>query len=850
MTSISVSNTKPCDSMPRMKLNMDEAVMNNDVPMLASFTPKKRKFKFSNVNEKNKMLNSENKRYSVVKEEIEKENDDNDDMYNIPSKPSEENNEDTFNNPFDSVTQSKVKKNLNNNNVLMSRSLKNSAVFINSLKTVNYLITSTNINNSKSKFSNINFNLSNNYKEVDENDIKFEIYENNEEDKEDNKEEYHSSADDHTQIVKSVYINIEQINSIDKATFGDNKEENNNPYETSLRLSSILNNTLFSHIDIKKMPSLFESSIYNQQFNNAIKEYLSLSPEQSIPDEIDLSFYNAFSSLSSLTLFEEINRQYHYNTIKEYNHLVENIIPTSLFKNYQYQRKFCSVDLAVIFSLIEDAFIKRDKEVINMILMCLIKYNEKEKDKVIVALCKIISTHVNNGNFDKGYQVFLLSLFSNALFRNVLCKMPKELISSFINNPNSNNIVQALYDLFTFKDYDNSILRKTFIDDESIRLLLYSKIFHFNYTFTQRINSEISISSNQNITTFNYHYEFNTLSLLYTETQYSMISSLSSLISFANDNTILLCNDNSSTQCNKCFQNTDTITINSSNKICKGCLISSLRQCISSRVDYLETTNYTSLILSPIKISEKTYIHNNDINFLYNNSYPIFSISFFIRKEILKRNKCVECRKPFNELFESNKELNVISLYQCGCLYCKDCLNSLFSTSTKSRYILNHFEIVHDEFKIICKGCGQQLKDYKLNLTLLLSKEEIKNYEREAYDRYVKLCNVVCCVCGEVTNDNVIKVNAKIEKHKLCSICKKGSEIKEKKGNTILKCMLCGVNHQYNSLLVNLNEEMINKKKDISNKISSNNGSKSLINTNSESVKRKKKEKKKCCLIF
>ena len=131
---------------------------------------------------------------------------------------------------------------------------------------------------------------------------------------------------------------------------------------------------------------------------------------------------------------------------------------------------------------------------------------------------------------------------------------------------------------------------------------------------------------------------------------------------------------------------------------------------------------------------------------------------------------------------------------------------------------------------------------------MILSKEEIKKYEKEAYERYQKMCNVVCCVCGEVTNDNVIKVNAKIEKHKICSFCKKGSEIKEKKGNTVLECMLCGVNHQYNSLLVNLNED-INKKKDSTNKVSSNNGSKSLIG-NSESIKRKKKEKKKCCLIF
>ena len=235
MTSISVSNTKLCDSMPRMKLNMDEAVMNNDVPMLAVFTPKKRKFKFSNVNEKNKMMNSENKRYSVVKEEIERENnenEDNDDMYNIPSKPSEENNEDNFNNPFDSVVQSKIKEN-SNKNILMSRSLKNSAVFINSLKTVNNLITSTNVNNSKSKFSNINFNLSNNYKEVDENDIKFEIHENNEEYKEENQIEYHSSADDHTQIDKNVIIDIDQIPSIDKAILNESTEKsNNNSYET------------------------------------------------------------------------------------------------------------------------------------------------------------------------------------------------------------------------------------------------------------------------------------------------------------------------------------------------------------------------------------------------------------------------------------------------------------------------------------------------------------------------------------------------------------------------------------------------------------------------------------------
>lgn len=839
--------------MPRMKLDMDEAVMNNDVPMLASFTPKKRKFKFSNVNEKNKMMNSENKRYSVVKEEIEKENnenDDNDDMYNIPSKPSEENNEDNFHNPFDSVIQSKIKENPNKN-ILMSRSLKNSAVFINSLKTVNYLIASTNVNNSKSKFSNINFNMSNNYKEVDENDIKFEIYENNEEYKDENQIEYHSSADDHTQIDKNVIIDIDKIPSIDKATFNEITEKRNNSYETSLHLSSIINNTLFSHIDINQFPLLFTSSINDKQFDNAIMEYLSLSPEQSIIDEIDITFYNAFSTIPSLTLFEEINRQYHYNTITEYNHLVENIIPTSLFQDFQYQRKFCIVDLAVIFSLFENAILNKDKVQINTIMLCILRYTSKDNDKVIVAICKIISTHVNNENYDKGYHVFLISLFSNTQFRNVLCKMPKDLIHTFINNPSNRNLVQSLYDSFLNKDYDNSTLTNTIIEDSSIRLFLYSKIFHFNYTFQQRLEQEIAISSNKNTTTFNYHYEFNTFSILYTSSQYSMISNLSSLISYSNDNTILLCNDHSNSQCAKCFQSTDTITINSSNKICKGCLISSLHQCISNRVDYLISTNYSipSLLFSPIKISNTIYINNKDINFLYNNSYPIFSISFFLRKEILKRNKCIECNKTFMDIFESNKELMVVSLYQCGCLYCKECLNGLISKETKSRYILNHYEIVHDEFKPKCKGCEQQIKDYKVNLNMILSKEDIKKYEREAYERYQKLCNVVCCVCGEVTNDNVIKVNAKIEKHKICSICKKGSEIKEKKGNTILECMLCGVNHQYNSLLVNLNEDMINKKKDSTNKVSSNNGSKSLI-ANSESIKRKKKEKKKCCLIF
>ena len=221
-----------------------------------------------------------------------------------------------------------------------------------------------------------------------------------------------------------------------------------------------------------------------------------MSSEQSIIDEIDIAFYNAFSTIPSLTLFEEINRQYHYNTITEYNHLVENIIPTSLFQEFQYQRNFCTVDLAVIFSLFENAILNKDKVQINRIILCMLKYTSK--DKVIVAICKIISTHVNNENYDKGYHVFLMALFSNTQFRNVLCRMPKDLIHTFINNPSNRNIVQSLYDSFSYKDYDNNILTKIIIEDSSIRLLLYSKIFHFNYTFQQRVDQEITISSNRN----------------------------------------------------------------------------------------------------------------------------------------------------------------------------------------------------------------------------------------------------------------------------------------------------------------------------------------------------------------
>ena len=165
-------------------------------------------------------------------------------------------------------------------------------------------------------------------------------------------------------------IDIDKIPSIDKATFNEITEKRNNSYETSLHLSSIINNTLFSHIDINQFPLLFTSSINDKQFDNAIMEYLSLSPEQSIIDEIDITFYNAFSTIPSLTLFEEINRQYHYNTITEYNHLVENIIPTSLFQDFQYQRKFCIVDLAVIFSLFENAILNKDKVQITTIMLC------------------------------------------------------------------------------------------------------------------------------------------------------------------------------------------------------------------------------------------------------------------------------------------------------------------------------------------------------------------------------------------------------------------------------------------------------------------------------------------------
>ena len=187
----------------------NENKLTNPPTSLSTSLSRRKDFKFPNIKSKPNLLSSENKRYSIIKEEISE-------------------NQDVIKNPFDSIAT-------DNNIGLDSKSkilLSRSKMFVNGL------IDSSIVSKSRSKFNNIAYTNA-----INQSDIKFEIIENSQEiqskceDLPDNSEESSYAID----------IDVDKIIEIDKEQYEEELMHNEiSSYKKNLLMLSFMNNELYS----------------------------------------------------------------------------------------------------------------------------------------------------------------------------------------------------------------------------------------------------------------------------------------------------------------------------------------------------------------------------------------------------------------------------------------------------------------------------------------------------------------------------------------------------------------------------------------------------------------------------
>lgn len=704
---------------------------------LSTSLSKRKDFKFSNIKNKANLLSSENKRYSIIKEEINE-------------------NQDFIKNPFDSIAT-------DNNNGLISKSkilLSRSKMFVNGL------IDSSTVSKSRSKFNNIGY-----MNAINQSDIKFEIIENSQE----IQSKCEDLPDNSEGSSYSIDIDVDKILEIDKEQYEDEIIQENNEissYKKNILLLSFMNNELYSDYSYDEI-----KSIKTDTFKEDKRELI---------DEL-------FYSTIQIEKFETMNKILHnaeiiYNLKKGISQIIKG-----------NRRRFADIDRALAFRLIENEILFEENNIISLTI--LFDAVNKAKNEMNIAMLKIIQQHLETGQREKAYRVFVIGACNDGCLLNLIC----EVINEKMNNKKTNE----KNDLF-------------------LKICLFSKFFELNIIFSFGKNKQYTFDYNPVKKPIVFEYSDFAVYALYSEEQINVISSSLGAYAFQDDSQLIISSFSPEVTCNKCSTNCDLISLSKSNistkKICENCLVSAIKQTIAYRINSIEKNNFypKSSYFLPIKIQNYFYLYDEDLSSLFKQNFT-FSRDFRLKfKDLINCSICSQVKADF-------------PILSCGCLYCHSCLLKLIETKTNLRYILNKFE--KKTAKIECGKCGEIINDdsYKKNISLCKSQEEIKNYEKSAYERLMKSFETHCAVCGKEGTTNKLKVSGGgIQRdHRICDLCKVSLDFKSKKNEADFDCMFCDTKHQYNPLMLNLDnvyKEMKVKEHIISNS--------------------KKKNRKKCCVIF
>ena len=255
--------------------------------------------------------------------------------------------------------------------------------------------------------------------------------------------------------------------------------------------------------------------------------------------------------------------------------------------------------------------------------------------------------------------------------------------------------------------------------------------------------------------------------------------------------------------CKKCEKETTHIAlIEKSILICENCLIQCKDKYFKNRIDILKSSKlYKDILFKSLTIQKNKY-YLDDYEYLHLfDDYLIDSIQKkFI--DYIRENNYYFCAKCLN-IIDNSKQM------ECGCFYCKGCLDEIIKKMTDEEIILNQYEKNHLG-KIRCM-CGNNMDI----LSVIEEKEKSIDENDEKYklmiERLNKYISSICmnCECKIISFNNederqiIISGNKNKnikENHILCKNCYKNINLK--KNNHVLFCKICSENHKVENEII------------------------------------------------
>ena len=737
-----------------------------------------------------------------------------------------------------SVNVKKKKKGGIENNRLKSSFIKRSILQSQNIykKEISNSFFSSKLNN----ISNLKYSQNQNNSEINFKDInlKFDIIENDDNNKkmQNNLQNIIESDEENEDEETLKILNLDDIIKFVKQ-FNDGNYILNitkNNYEIGKKICEIINNNPFQYISFKVLSN----------FQNCTNFY-NMSIEQSL-EKMGIEFYDNIESMDEL---DKIIKKYNQNDFKNYYTLcISEVYPIEIQELKAYRRALCDDGngflRAFIFNLFEIFIINQNiKELRKMTydisnkISIEFKYNNIviEKNELIIFM-KIIIRHLENSNIKDALLVFTNAFIYHSSFEFGLIKYIKIILGDFITYNKGCFIISNLKELIpskyieqNFFNYKLYITERVMIMDYEIDYFIFfilPHLFNINLKFFLDNNSFCldCNSPNKNNGTIKIIYDFASYKIGYDST---FIYNNSNYIPYISNEkkekyNIILINNNLNEKCNICNEipNEYVKLHKKYEKICKKCLIKYLNDALIKRLNFLIHDNYLheEYYCSDIQFTNSLefdlFISNSDIKQLFNVKNGISSI---IKTNIKNSIICNLCYEQFNQ--------KIAFTLNCGCIFCKECIQQLFLEKTNGKIILNEYEKKNEKINLNCPKCRSIIINYE---NFIEKVYDIDKFITEAEERLKIQSRMKCCVCKSrdihFTFDLLInKINLT---HALCKNCKNKLDEKlkndrKKSNQTQFNCIMCNHEHVYN-----------------------------MINFNKENHFYNKHKKKKCCTIF
>ena len=760
-------------------------------------------------------------------------------------------------NPFDSINQSNLKsveqsafsdnknfaQSLNElpkkrgtfeNNLLKSSFMRRSAAQSQRVKKKDNLTSYASSKIEQNSISNLDYSQSQN-NDINSRDIslKFDIIENDEANnrhyKINNNLQNIIESDEENEGEETLRkLNLDDIIIfVKKFNDGNNINYINNQYEVNKKICEIINNNPFQNIPFKIL------SNSNNFFN-----FFHMTNEELI-EQIDKEFYE---NLESMNKFEQIIKKYHHKEFKHYYSLcVSEVYPIEYQELKSYRTVLCDDGngflRAFIFNLFEVYIINKNIKELRKIayeistrMSIEFQYNNiiVEKKELIIIM-KIIITHLENSNIGDALLVFTNAFLYHSSFEFGLIKFIRIALGNFISNNKDIFILGNLKELIPFKyitqkgfKYNLYIAERVMIMDYEIDSFIFFVLPHlFN------INLKIYFDDNSIVLNCNTPEKNNgTIKIIYDFSYYKIgydsnfMTNNSKFIPYISKEqnekcNIITINNNTNQICEICKENpNEFIKIHKIyDKICKKCLIKYIKEALRKRLKffmedyYLHEEYYCSDLQITNSLEYNLFISNSDIKQLFN---VVNGIPTIIRGNIKKLIVCFLC----NEKFEKKTAF----VLNCGCIFCKECIQNLISEKTNGKIILNEYEKKKEKIIINCPKCNTNISNYN---NLIKKSFDIEKYKNEAEERLKNQIQIQCCICSsnEVNFTSDILVNSINVTHALCKNCKYNLDKRLKNdkktySQTQFNCIFCNEQHFYDMITFNEGNNYYNNNKD------------------------------------